>query len=166
MTDLIIGVDPGNDGALALYDFTNAKVLSIVDMPCTERILTTGKKLREINGKELLKLFHKYRDYALENNADIFCHIEKVQGFSKQSAVASFNFGKSACWPEAFCVVLGIEYRLISPQQWKKQMGLIVEEKDAARQLVLKIFPYCGKYLKRKKDVDRADAVLLAMYKP
>ena len=55
---------------------------------------------------------------------------------------------------------------MVSPGVWKRQMHLITEDKDAARLLVLELFPILAKALTYKKDVDRADAVLIALYKP
>lgn len=164
MEPIIIGIDPGATGALAVYDKQANEIVGIIDMPMTEQILTTKKKKKSINGKYLFEILEAWKNMAFASDRKLIVHIEKVQAFTKQSAIASFNFGYAACWPEALCVALDIEYKLITPQKWKRHFFLQATEKDAARQYVLKMFPETARYLTRKKDVDRADAVLLAVY--
>ena len=52
----------------------------------------------------------------------------------------------------------------IRPAKWKKYFGLIKTEKDASRTKVIEIFPYISSELSRKKDSNKADAVLIASF--
>ena len=52
----------------------------------------------------------------------------------------------------------------IRPTKWKKYFGLIKTEKDASRTKVIEIFPYISSELSRKKDSNKADAVLIASF--
>jgi len=164
--DFVLGIDPGASGALALYDVTNGRVLKLWDMPNTSMILTTGKKTNRVDIPALIKIFEFVEDMAQEMEATLYVHIEKVQAFSKQSAPAAFNFGAAATVPQVLAVAFGYPPVMIPPQTWKKQIGLQASAKDDARLLVLRLFPNLKDALKRKLDVDRADAILIAMYKP
>ena len=166
MLDYVLGIDPGATGALALYDVTNGRILKLWDMPNTAMILTTGKKTNRVDIYALLLIFELAVDTAQEAEATLHIHLEKVQAFSKQSAPASFNFGAAAMVPQVLAVALGYEPVMIPPQTWKRQIGLQASAKDEARLLALRLFPNLASALKRKLDVDRADAILIAMYKP
>jgi hypothetical protein len=52
----------------------------------------------------------------------------------------------------------------VQPQTWKRHFDLIGKDKDAARLLAIKLFPSVEKGLARKKDINRADALLIAAY--
>ena len=52
----------------------------------------------------------------------------------------------------------------VRPAKWKKYFGLIKTEKDASRTKVIEIFPYISSQLSRKKDSNKADAVLIASF--
>ena len=56
------------------------------------------------------------------------------------------------------------EFNLISPQAWKYSCELKGKDKDDSRLLAIKKFPFLAGKLKRKKDVDRAEALLIALY--
>ena len=70
------------------------------------------------------------------------------------------HFGKAKCVLE----VLGIDYARAEPVVWKRSMGLIGAEKDAARILAIKLYPDAEDRLRRKKDIGRADALLIARW--
>lgn len=165
MNEFVLGIDPGAGGALALYDVTNGRVLKVTDMPFTEHKLTTGKITKRVDMLELKYIFEQIHEYAIAKDAVLYIHIEKVQAFGKQSAPAAFNFGYSAAIPETMCIMLGYVPKLIPPQTWKKQAGLQASAKDEARLLVRQLFPELKKQLKYKNQVDRADAILIAMYR-
>ena len=52
----------------------------------------------------------------------------------------------------------------VRPAKWKKYFNLINSEKDASRTRAIEIFPYYSSYLSRKKDSNKADAILIASY--
>jgi len=164
--DYVIGIDPGATGALALYNVTRAAVLAVKDMPSNTVVLTSGKKSNRVDFDQLREILEQWKLAALKVDASIYVHIEHVQAFGKQSAPAAFNFGYAAAIPFAICRMLDLEVRLVHPATWKNQFGLKASAKDEARLLALKLFPYLDNHLRRKMDVDRADAILMAAYKP
>ena len=48
--------------------------------------------------------------------------------------------------------------------KWKKYFGLIKSEKDASRTKAIEIFPYISSNLSKKKDANKADAILIASF--
>ena len=52
----------------------------------------------------------------------------------------------------------------VRPAKWKKYFNLINSEKDASRTRAIEIFPYFSLQLARKKDSNKADAILIASF--
>ena len=52
----------------------------------------------------------------------------------------------------------------VRPAKWKKYFNLINSEKDASRTRAIEIFPYFSSQLSKKKDANKADAILIASF--
>ena len=52
----------------------------------------------------------------------------------------------------------------VRPSKWKKYFNLINTEKDASRTRAIEIFPYISPQLSKKKDSNKADAILIASF--
>ena len=52
----------------------------------------------------------------------------------------------------------------VRPAKWKKFFNLINSQKDASRTKAIEIFPYFSMNLTKKKDANKADAMLIASY--
>ena len=81
-----------------------------------------------------------------------------------QGVTSVFSFGRSLGAIEGVLSALGIPYSLVHSTRWKKAAGLTGKDKDAARAKVIREHPEIADQLTRKKDVGRADAILLAEY--
>jgi crossover junction endodeoxyribonuclease RuvC len=57
-----------------------------------------------------------------------------------------------------------ISMYFVRPTKWKKYFNLINSEKDASRTKAIQIFPYISAQLSRKKDSNKADAILIASF--
>lgn len=163
--DYVIGIDPGASGALALFCPQEARVLDLRDTPNNIHDLTTGKKSKRIDPGAFIKIIDHWQEKALRDNANLHVHIEDVAAYGKQSAPAAFNFGYAAGFAFGVCSAYGMDILRIHPAKWKNQYGLKASEKDQARILALEMFPYLNEHLRKKMDVDRADAILIAAYK-
>lgn len=62
----------------------------------------------------------------------------------------------------ATALTLDCPVEIVSPLKWKRALGLIGQDKEASRAKALKLYPSLADQLKRKKDHNRAEAVLLA----
>ena len=52
----------------------------------------------------------------------------------------------------------------VRPAKWKKYFDLINTEKDASRTKAIEMFPKISSYLSKKKDSNKADAILIASF--
>ena len=52
----------------------------------------------------------------------------------------------------------------VRPAKWKKYFNLINSQKDASRTRAIEIFPYFSTQLSKKKDSNKADAILISSF--
>ncbi len=154
---LIIGIDPGISGAISFFE--DGKVKEIIDMP----VMAEGKKnKRQINGPQI------YNEISTRINKfekkDIIVVIEQVSAMPGQGVTSMFNFGQSFGVLKGICSAMQLSMYFVRPAKWKKYFGLIKTEKDASRTKVIEIFPYISSQLSRKKDSNKADAILIASF--
>ena len=86
--------------------------------------------------------------------------VEKVGAMPKQGVASTFKFGKACGLIEGVLASMGIPFHLVSPPVWKKPLGLIGKDKEAARALAIRLYPSV-RGLDRKKDQNRAEALLI-----
>lgn len=99
----------------------------------------------------------------LKRHAIGHCFMEKVAAMPGQGVVSMFRFGESFGILKGLLFGLGIGCTLVLPQRWKK-WGLdgMAKGKGASIVRVKQLYPKLE--LSRKKDHNRADAVLIALY--
>ena len=154
---LIIGIDPGISGAICFFE--NGEVKEVIEMPT----MADGKKnKRQINGSQTYNEISK----RVKNigKKDIFVVIEQVSAMPGQGVTSMFNFGQSFGVIKGICSAMQLSTFFIRPAKWKKYFNLIKSEKDASRTKVIEIFPYISSYLSKKKDSNKADAILIASF--
>ena len=154
---LIIGIDPGISGAICFFE--NGQVKEIINMP----VMADGKKnKRQINGpqtyNEILKRINNYP------KKDIIVVIEQVSAMPGQGVTSMFNFGQSFGVLKGICSAMQLSMYFVRPAKWKKYFNLINSQKDASRTKAIEIFPYISTQLSRKKDANKADAILIASF--
>ena len=81
-----------------------------------------------------------------------------------QGVTSMFNFGQSFGILKGICSAMRLPMYFIRPAKWKKYFNLINSEKDASRTKAIEIFPYFSSNLAKKKDSNKADAILIASY--
>jgi hypothetical protein len=151
---LTIGVDPGQSGAIAML--ADGASDGFIDMPTCSR-KAGGQEVDAASlAASLRGVLQKHR------GAYVVAVLEAVSAMPKQGVSSGFRFGESFGIVKGVLATLGIGYILVPPQMWKKHLRLTGCDKDAARTLVIQRFPACAESMKRKKDVGRADALLLA----
>ena len=154
---LIIGIDPGISGAICFFE--DGEVKDIIDMP----VMADGKKnKRQINGPQTYnEIYLRTKNFS---NKDIFVVVEQVSAMPGQGVTSMFNFGQSFGVIKGICSAMQLSMHFVRPAKWKKYFGLIKSEKDASRTKVIEIFPYISSKLSRKKDSNKADAILIASF--
>tara|TARA_Y100001978_G_scaffold128618_1_gene114863 strand:- start:143 stop:637 length:495 start_codon:yes stop_codon:yes gene_type:complete len=154
---LIIGIDPGISGSICFLD--NGKILDVVEMP----IMTDGKKnKKQVNGSQVYNEISK-RIKQFEKN-QIRVVIEHVSAMPGQGVTSMFNFGQSFGILKGICTAMQLPMYFVRPTKWKKYFNLLNSEKDASRTRAIEIFPYFSSQLSRKKDSNKADAILIASF--
>ena len=154
---LIIGIDPGISGSICFLD--NGKILDVIEMP----IMTDGKKnKKQVNGSQVYNEITK-RIKQFEKN-QIRVVIEHVSAMPGQGVTSMFNFGQSFGILKGICTAMQLPMYFVRPTKWKKYFNLLNSEKDASRTRAIEIFPYFSSQLSRKKDSNKADAILIASF--
>ena len=154
---LIIGIDPGISGSICF--FQDGKIIDVVEMPT----MTEGKKnKKQVNGSQIFnEISEKIKSL---DNEEIKVVIEQVSAMPGQGVTSMFNFGQSFGILKGICSAMQLPMYFVRPAKWKKYFNLINSEKDASRTRAIEIFPYFSSQLSRKKDSNKADAILIASF--
>jgi crossover junction endodeoxyribonuclease RuvC len=154
---LIIGIDPGLSGSICFFE--DGKILDVVEMPT----MIEGKKnKKQVNGSQVYNEISKRVKHI--DRKDIKVIIEQVSAMPGQGVTSMFNFGQSFGILKGMCSAMQLPMYFVRPAKWKKYFSLINSEKDASRTKAIEIFPYFSSNLSKKKDSNKADAILIASY--
>jgi len=154
---LIIGIDPGITGSICFFE--DGKIIDVVEMPN----MAEGKKnKKQVNGAQI------YYEISLriksQKKEEIKVVIEQVSAMPGQGVTSMFNFGQSFGILKGICSAMQLPMYFVRPAKWKKYFNLINSEKDASRTKAIEVFPYFSSKLQRKKDSNKADAILIASF--
>ena len=153
---LIIGIDPGISGSICFFE--GGKILEVIEMP----VMTEGKKnKKQVNGSQVYNEFLKRTNV---NSRETRVVIEQVSAMPGQGVTSMFNFGQSFGILKGICSAMQLPMFFVRPAKWKKYFNLINSQKDASRTRAIEIFPYFSKQLSKKKDTNKADAILIASF--
>ena len=154
---LVIGIDPGISGSICFLN--EGKIIDVLEMP----IMTEGKKnKKQVNGSQI---FNEISERIKKiDKRDIKIVIEQVSAMPGQGVTSMFNFGQSYGILKGICSAMQLPMYFVRPAKWKKYFNLINSEKDASRTRAIEIFPYFSSQLSRKKDSNKADAILIASF--
>jgi crossover junction endodeoxyribonuclease RuvC len=140
---MILGIDPGKTGAMAML-YANG-TLYIEDTPSLNK---------EINGAAIASLLNEFTpELAVIEAVSSF-------GMGRQSA---FNFGQGVGVFKGVLAAFEVPYVQVTPAKWKRHYSL-TRDKDDARAAATRLFPANADLFKRKKDSDRAEAALIALW--
>tara|TARA_B100001063_G_scaffold28569_1_gene21908 strand:+ start:185 stop:679 length:495 start_codon:yes stop_codon:yes gene_type:complete len=154
---LIIGIDPGISGSICFFE--NGKIIDVIEMPT----MTEGKKnKKQVNGSQVYnEIYEKIKE---KEKKEIRVIIEQVSAMPGQGVTSMFNFGQSFGILKGICSAMQLPVYFVRPAKWKKYFNLINSEKDASRTRAIEIFPYFSSQLSKKKDSNKADAILIASF--
>jgi crossover junction endodeoxyribonuclease RuvC len=147
---IIIGIDPGLKGAIAVIESKQF----IFDMP----VMQTGgiKGRNELDCRGLYNIL-----VHIDKSAVVY--LENVHGMPGNGVKQAFVSGHTLGGIKAVISCLGFRLALVTAQTWKKHFGLS-KDKELSRATAIRMFPEMAHYLSRKKDSDRAEALLIAQY--
>lgn len=138
MQKIYIGIDPGKDGAMAIIDGENVRIVH-----ASEGYL---HKLLDIQGA--------------------FAVVERVSAMPGQGVVSMFHFGVEYGHVLGMLDALQIPYQTVPPRTWKKAFSL-TGDKEKSIETAKRLFPGVNlKRTERcKKEHDgMAEALLMAEY--
>ena len=154
---LIIGIDPGISGSICFFE--DGKILEVIEMP----VMTEGKKnKKQVNGAQIYNEFLKRINQKKDDEVRVV--IEQVSAMPGQGVTSMFNFGQSFGILKGVCSAMQLPMFFVRPAKWKKYFNLINSQKDASRTRAIEIFPYFSTQLSKKKDSNKADAILIASF--
>jgi len=152
-TKVVIGIDPGRMGAIAVLGF---KDIIVRDCP-THNIEVAKKKRIRCDPHGMATAIKLFRGPAVDTHV----FLEKVGPMPKQGVTSMFTFGESFGYWQGVLAALEIPYTMVHPITWTKVMLKGMRGKDAARQRAAQLFPDIDLGAKSK---GRADALLIAEY--
>jgi crossover junction endodeoxyribonuclease RuvC len=150
----ILGIDPGVNGGLAVVEITDgaAPVLTeCADIPA----IGTGAKER-VDVAALRNFIEKHKP-ALGL-------IERAGVMPKQGIASGFKYGRAVGAIEAAIALCAIPIEVVEPSAWKRFWHLPGKDKERARQTSAGEIPAAHASLARKKDHQRAESALIALY--
>lgn len=148
---LIIGVDPGINGAIAKYDGTD---LTVADFPKTKS-KGRGFELNMAETYDLIDLLFPKCDHA---------YIELVGARPQEGRSTVFKFGYATGAAHGLLMgMLRCPVTKVTPTVWKRFVGATAD-KDYSRTRACELFPCSAAEFSRKKDNNRAEAALIAYY--
>lgn len=146
---IYIGVDPGTTGAIAILDGSKTSVHDFANMDGLG---------------ELSIIFGGITD--IMEFPSCIAYVEKVHSMPKQGVSTTFKFGRATGRAIGWLEALGIPYEEITPTKWQKMVfdsgTRTGDNKADSLSMARKLFPNMLDRLNRKKDHNRADALLIA----
>ncbi len=157
---MIVGIDPGLTGAIALLD--GEECIKVWDMPVSAK---THGKGREVNPYLLVDLLYEADTLACADGSPISTvWIERVASMPGQGVAGVFSLGNSVGVLAGALAGVGARVEYVTPQRWKKHQGLIKKDKEDSRQMAIQRWPEMRGELKLKKHDGRAESILIADY--
>lgn len=154
MSSLVIGIDPGVSGAVAILE--QERLVMVFDMPTVEIKVGHAMK-RRVSAEMLADELRMYADQGA------VAWIEKVSAMPGQGVSSMFAFGEAYGLARGVLAGLGVPCHTVTPMKWKKGMGLN-QGKDASRAQAAQTWPMRAGEFKRVKDDGKAEAALIALW--
>ena len=142
----VFAIDPGLNGAWAVLD-TEGGFVDCEELPRTDRMLNAKALAERVEGFDPARAV-----------------IERVASRPGQGVASVFTFGMSYGICLGVVSAFGIPVSLVTPVSWKKHFRLVGKDKDASRDVAIRLYPGAAKRLTLKKHHGRSDAILLARY--
>ena len=150
----VLGIDPGNKGAVAVLTDTG-NLVEVWDMPTLE--IKVGKATKTRISPELLA--QELRNW----DAVQACYMEAVSSSPQMGVSSAFAFGEGFGIVKGVLAALHVPLVLVPPAKWKRDMGLN-QSKDGSRAKAIAKWPAQAAEFKRVKDDGKAEAALIGLW--
>lgn len=157
---IVIGIDPGLTGACAVVDHQGVR--AVFDLP-TMPVPGAGPKAlvkRKIDGRALCQLLLQHCP-ASAGQAQVVLEQVNTMGGANNAVQTQGSLLRSLGAIETVLECLKYPVQYVAPQRWKKAFALGAD-KTKALETARRLYPGAAAELKRQKDHNRAEAVLLA----
>jgi crossover junction endodeoxyribonuclease RuvC len=143
---MILGIDPGLDGGLAIIDGSSIELLETIPTQTKGGFIK-----RQVDAQKLSNILRVY--------PDLVCYLEGVASRPGQGVASVFSFGDTYGAIRGVLGALNIPVYSVSPSKWKK--ALEVSSKEDSLKASKDLFPSVQF---KKKDHNIAEALLIAYY--
>jgi hypothetical protein len=150
---VLVGIDPGLTGAVAVLQCDGT--VEVYDTP-TLTISTTRGRKQEYDIPGMVQLLRPYV------GSQVHLIVETSQAMPGQGVRSTWTTGYGYGLWLGVIVSLSLPFTSVRPGDWKRTLGLGGKDKEAARLRAQQLFP--GADLRRKRDHNRAEALLLAWW--
>ena len=158
MRSLVVGIDPGLSGAIAFLPSDRSSL--VLDMPAME-YSKKGFVKRAVDLELVARCLRAQDGLPDLDRPVIRAYLEKVNAFPGQGVASMFSLGMSYWGMAGVVAALGWPLTLVEPEAWKRHFKL-GKDKEEARALAQRLYPEVD--LHRKKDHNKAEALLIARY--
>lgn len=151
---IIGGIDPGRSGGFVLLEAGTSELPRVLEVHLVPLHLFDGKQKPDfaVMCNEWLP--------KLKTCSHVF--IEKVGAMPGQGVTSMFSFGYVAGFMDCLVKAAMVPHTFLTPQGWKKVVGISGSDKDVSRRRATQLFPASADAFKRKKDDGPAEAALIA----
>lgn len=157
---IVLGIDPGLTGAIAAICGRRG-LLDVMDIPVCDNGHASGSMR---NWVDVATLVLQLRDWS--NRFEFAAHGQVLAAMERpipmpklpSQTIASQFDTVGAIRATLICRACAV--MMVEPGKWKKRYGLKAD-KDASQACALRIYPSAAQWLARKKDHNRAEAVLI-----
>ncbi len=160
---MILGIDPGLTGALALYDPATRRIANAKNLPTFE-IKRNGKLKGVLDTHALVATLREWAPQITH------AYLEQVGPMPKQGVSSVWSFCRSHCAPETTLICLNIPFTPVPPQVWKKAVGTTAD-KDHALLRASQLMPHdIDRWTPKRGIINKlecegiAEAALMAYY--
>lgn len=156
---LLMGIDPGFGGAIAVYDLDRRVLVDVIDLP----LFHTATKARKSGQFAHLDIHKVSTLIDLYAPLTALAALEEPGAMPKQGLSSTFRFGHVCGALHGVLAGHYVPVVPVKPGVWKSALALS-EDKDDSRRLATKEFPEADNLWGLKKHNDRAEAALLCVY--
>jgi Holliday junction resolvasome RuvABC endonuclease subunit len=150
----ILGIDPGVRGGLAIVAFNDGAAPQLVDAIDVPAVGVKAKERVDVIALQQWLLQHGPAQAA----------VERAQSMPKQGSSSGFKYGRATGAIETVVALCGIPIEIAEASGWKRHFHLHGGDKEGARQHAMQLFPAAHHLLARRKDHNRAEAMLIAVF--
>lgn len=148
---MIVGIDPGKTGALALYDPATGG-LEIQDVP-----------VLRVKSRNVIDHYALARIIDLWAKQDPVVFLELVGSRPGEGHAGAFDFGRTYGLLLGICAAHFLRVEHVTPASWKAALK-VKGDKDVSRQRASALLPRHSGLWARKMDDGRAESALIALY--